>query len=148
MARRDSLKTVLRIRKLRERQRQADMVRSRERLEEARDDLVERTRAAQAAHVPLTTMTAVHLRALQISAEGALDQVRDAERVVADMTREMEEARQRWAEASARTKSVERLSERRNTDAAVVAARNSQRSLDELVQLLRGHGATPTGEQG
>ncbi|MEM9711743.1 MAG: flagellar FliJ family protein [Actinomycetota bacterium] len=140
MARRDPLRTVLRLRRIREQQAEADVAEHRQKVEEARANLAERRARIEAERsVELVAMEAARMRALQLSGLRSVELVEQARDEVRRAVDELDASTRRWSEASAGRKTAERLSERRRTDAAAVAMRASHKSLDELVSLLRAH---------
>lgn len=141
----DRLRSVLRIRKLKESQALAEVATVQQRIEEARTRVQER-KAAEHIDPVVEEQKALRLRAMQISGLRAIELTDEARAEVHRSVVELEEALRSWSAASARTKSVERLDERRKVEAAVAAMRSSQRSLDELVLMLRHHDSE-TGPQ-
>lgn len=140
MARRDPLRSVLRLRKIRERQAEAELAEHHQRVEAARAELARRRSALDSHRAPeLMAMEATRLRALQLSGVRSVEMVELARQEVRKAVDELDAATQRWSSASAGRKTAERLSDRRRADAAVVALRASHKSLDELVVLLRAH---------
>ncbi|MEM9035313.1 MAG: flagellar FliJ family protein [Actinomycetota bacterium] len=140
MARRDALKSVLRLRKIREQQAEAEVAEHRRKVEAARAELQRRRAAVEEQRAPeLQAMEAARLRALQLSGVRSVEMVELAREEVRKAVDELDAATQRWSSASAGRKTAERLSDRRRADAAAVALRASHKSLDELVMLLRAH---------
>lgn len=140
MARRDPLRTVLRLRSIRERQAEAEVAEHRRRVDEARAQLERRRAAVEERRAPeLLAMEAARLRAVQLADGRSVELVELAREEVRRAVDDLDAATQRWSEASAGRKTAERLSDRRRADAAMVALRASHKSLDELVVLLRAH---------
>lgn len=135
----DRLRTVLRLRKLKEQQALAEVAVSQNQLEQARRNLEER-RAAQVVDPVVEERAAVRIRAMQLAGLRAVELTDQARDEVNNSVRQLEDALEGWRTASAKTKSVERLDDRRRLEAAVVAMKSSQRSLDELVLLMRSQG--------
>ncbi|MEO1062735.1 MAG: hypothetical protein AAFZ07_15075 [Actinomycetota bacterium] len=140
MARRDPLETVLRLRRIREQQAEADVAEHQRRVEEARASLARRRQQVEDDRsAELVAMEAARLRALQLSGVRSVELMELAREEVRKAVDELDASTRRWSQASAGRKTAERLSDRRHADAAVVAVRAGHKSLDELVSLLRAH---------
>ncbi len=132
---RDRMRAVRRVREIRERQARAGVSRARATADRAQEEIAQRRRDEVMAMVD--ELTAIRLRAMQLSGVVAVELTEAARADARRADAEAEEATRRWAEASARSKSAERLADRRTADAAVVSMRASHKSLDELVMLMR-----------
>jgi flagellar export protein FliJ len=140
VARRDSLRTVLRLRRIREQQAEADLAEHRRRVDQARATLAERRQQVENERsAELVAMEAARMRALQLSGIRSVEMMELAREEVRRAVDELDASTRRWSKASAGRKTAERLSDRRHADAAAVAMRASHKSLDELVSLLRAH---------
>ncbi len=137
--RRDPIRTVLRLRGIREKQHMAEVAKVNQKISEARERIEERRAGYQERRAPETMVDPARLRAIQLSGIHSHELLQMATEELIKTEHELTEARQRWADASAKRKSAERLNDKRNSDAAAAALRASQRSLDDLVVTVWGH---------
>ncbi|MFV1989180.1 MAG: flagellar FliJ family protein [Acidimicrobiales bacterium] len=131
--RRDPIKAVLRLRGIREKQHMAEVAKVNQKISDARERIQERRVEYQERPKPGPVVDPARLRALQLSGIRSNELLEMAIEELVKTEHELTEARQRWADASAKRKSAERLSDKRNSDAAAAAIRAGQQSLDDLV---------------
>lgn len=128
--------TVLRIRALSERLALGALAQGRQEAQRA-DELVAARRAAAQVRQPPTTLTPLHLRALQLQGLAGHELVSDAVLLRDQADARVDELQAELSRASVRRKSVERLAERRGAEAATAARIAADRTLDEMALLRR-----------
>lgn len=131
--RRDPLKTVLRLRGIREKQHLAEVAKVNQKITEARERIHQRRDEYQSRPVISAVVNPARLRALHLSGIHSHELLEMAIEELTKTETQLAEARQAWSESSSKRKSAERLSDKRNLGAAAVAVRASQQSLDDLV---------------
>ncbi len=136
--RRDPIKSVLRLRGIREKQHLAEVAKVNQKISDARERIQERRVDYQERPVPEAVVDPARLRALHLSGIRSNELLEMAIEELVKTEQDLSDARQRWADASAKRKSAERLSDKRNSDAAAAAIRAGQRSLDDLVVTMWG----------
>jgi flagellar biosynthesis chaperone FliJ len=134
-----SLRPLVWLREIRERQARRLLGASNARAALARDELEARRRAhEERAGIP-PELTAAQLRALQLQGVRSIELIAEAAAAYASAREEAERARGEWEQAHARLESAKRLEHRRRVEAARRAEAAAQRSLDQLVLALREH---------
>lgn len=131
--RRDPLKTVLKLRVIREKQHLVEVAKVNQQISEARERIQDRRADYQNRPVAGPVVNPARLRALHLSGIHSHELL---EMAIEELTRtetQLAEARREWSEASSKRKSAERLSDKRRLGAVAVALRASQQSLDDLV---------------
>lgn len=128
--------TVLRIRALTERLAIGALAKGQQEAARA-EQLVAERRAAAQVRQPRTTLTPLHLRALQLQGLAGHELVADAVVLRDQADGRVAQLQVERSQASMRRKSVERLAERRGAEAAIAARSAADRALDEAAVLRR-----------
>lgn len=131
------LRSVLRIREVAERRALGEAATAQRVAGAARARLEARTRELAELTPPVRALTSVELRSLQLRGLAQHDLVTDAAADVALAEERHEELLRAWALTAVQRRSVERLDERRRTEAALAARGAADRALDEVVLLRR-----------
>ncbi|GIU99276.1 MAG: hypothetical protein KatS3mg014_0892 [Actinomycetota bacterium] len=134
-----SLRPLIWLRGIRERQARSALGAANVRAAAARDELEARRRAHEERADPPPELTAVQLRALQLQGIRSVELIAEAAAAYAAAREEAERARREWEQARARLESATRLDHRRRVEGARRAEAAAQRSLDQLVLALREH---------
>lgn len=129
------LTTLLRVRELLERRAEAELGQQQIATTRAGVERDEAAAAYTARPRPAGQLTPIMLRALQLSGVRSHELADAATAAYDEASRAREAARSSWAEASTRRRVAERLHERRQAEAELLAQAAAQRTLDELVAL-------------
>lgn len=132
------VESVLRIRALAERLALGRLAQGREEARQADRLVAERRAVARSVVAPQPLLSPVQLRALRLQGMAAHELVTGALTLHEQAEARVAELQRAWSAASADRKSVERLAERRDAEAAAAANTAAQRALDELALLRRG----------
>jgi flagellar export protein FliJ len=133
------LESLLRVRRVKERQRLGELGRVEGELDTAEREAARRRRERFAWAVPSgVPLDRAGLRRVQIEALALHDAEAAALADVAAVRHRRDQARERWSEARIELRSVERLAEHRAAVHAAEAAARAQAAADELALLTRG----------
>jgi hypothetical protein len=134
---RDPLGVLARLRAIEEQRAQAAAARAQLAAQAAEHTAASARDAYAARPQPDLALTPVALRALQLQGTGALEVLQEALLARDEADHARRGAQDALSMATARRKSVERLTQRRMVEASRAAQAAAQRSLDELVLLGR-----------
>lgn len=134
-----SLRPLIWLRGIRERQARSALGAANARVGAARDELGSRRRAHEERAGLPPELTAAQLRALQLQGIRSVELIAEAAAAYAAAREEADRARREWEQAHGRLESAKRLDHRRRLEAARRAEAAAQRSLDQLVLALREH---------
>ncbi len=137
MKKRDPIKTLLRIRDIRERQARGRLAVQHQEQAKAETALERRQRAYMERDVPARELSPAQLRVLSLQGIRSLELLNDAARALDEERLRTERVRDAWSRTANALRSAQRLDERREIDAAVSARKASDKALDELVLTLR-----------
>lgn len=137
MTRERSLRPLIWLRGIRERQARSVLGAANAGASLARDELEARRRAHEARAGLPPELTAVQLRALQLQGIRSVELIAEAAAAYAAAKEEVERARWEWEHARGQLESAKRLDHRRRLEAARRAEAAAQRTLDQLVLALR-----------
>lgn len=133
------LASVLRVRRVQERQALAEVARAEAEVREAEARAEQATRTRLAWAVPHgVTLDAVRLRTCQLEALALHDAEAAALAETVAASHRRDRAREGWTSARSALRSVERLDEHRQAVRAATAAAQAQAAADELALLRRG----------
>jgi flagellar biosynthesis chaperone FliJ len=135
--RRDPIGTLLRLRGIRERQARGQLAVAQQQLAAADDELAQRRQAYLDRPQPAASLTPAQLRVLTLQGVRTLELLNEAAEAYEAETRRERQAREAWITKTNELESAQRLSERREVDAAVWARKAADKALDELVLTLR-----------
>ncbi len=132
-----SLRSLIWLRGIRERQARSALGVANAQAASLRDELEARRRAHEERPEPPAELTAAQLRALQLQGIRSVELLAEAAAAYQAAREEAERARREWEQAHGRLESAKRLDHRRHVEAARRAEAAAQRSLDQLVLVLR-----------
>ncbi len=132
-----SLRTLIRLRTIRERQARSDLASANRAKRVADDELAARRRRYDetARHATLEVDDAAELQARALAGRRSLEQVAEASADLARTERRVAAAQGSWKRASQELDSVEELDARRRQELAYYARRTSERAMDEMMAL-------------
>ena len=131
---RDAMRTVARLRALREEQARAELATATARLGRARDDHREAVAALRATRPLVRGLDGLQLeRSVDVALRDRVERTREG---LAAATREHEAATARWRQRRADQRAVDRLLDRRREEARAAADVAAQAALDELAIVL------------
>lgn len=139
MIRQRSLRPLIWLRGIRERQARSALGAANAGAAVARDELEDRRRIHEEHAGMPSELTAVQLRALQLQGIRSVELIAEAAAAYEAAREEAERARREWQQARGRLESAKRLQHRRELEAARRAEAAAQRALDQLVLALREH---------
>ncbi len=132
-----SLRPLIWLRGIRERQARSALGVANARAATMRDELEARRQAHEERAEPPAELTAAQLRALQLQGIRSVELLAEAAAAYQAAREEAERARREWEQAHGRLESAKRLDHRRHVEAARRAEAAAQRSLDQLILALR-----------
>jgi flagellar biosynthesis chaperone FliJ len=128
---------LVRLREIREQQARRALGEANRRALAAREALEAREEAHRRTPELPAVLTPVQLRALQLQGIRSLELIAEAAAAHAASLEEVERARHSWREAHGELESAKRLEHRRREEATRRARLAAQRSLDQLMLVLR-----------
>jgi hypothetical protein len=134
---RDPIGTLLRIRGIRERQARGQLAVAQQQAAAAEDELAQRRQAYLERPAPATSLTPAQLRVLTLQGVRSMELLNEAADAYEEERRREQRARDAWINTTNQLQSAQRLSERREVDAAIAARKAADKALDELVLTLR-----------
>jgi flagellar biosynthesis chaperone FliJ len=133
----DPIGTLLRLRGIRERQARGELAVAQQQRAAADDELAQRRQAYLDRPQPATSLTPAQLRVLTLQGVRTLELLNAAADAYEEEARRERRAREAWITKTSELESAQRLSDRREIDAAVRARKAADKALDELVLTLR-----------
>lgn len=132
-----SIKTLIRLRGIRERQARSDLAAANQASRLAEDELAARRRRYQedAQKATESASDGEELHAKALAGHRSLEQVAEAASDLARTERRLRAAQGSWRRASQELDSVEELDARRRRELAYVVRRTSERAMDEMMAL-------------